>query len=297
MHRFMTDQRPSSTPPSGIPIDFYRDELIRHQCCLRRQREYYSELAYRSPSGRWRGCCRGSISCADRRTPPQVMGHLLRQFDIVTNLSAWSDPKTGELTVDLARFRRDLPAIFRAALDRSSASALLESALHRPDVRRFLARPLRVLSIGKAASHLAVAFDRLCPGAAVGRAGRRHPPRGCAAVGGHLDRVESPRAGRPERGCGRAGAGERARAAARARAARPAVGRRVGARGAAGGGHHARGQAGGDAAAARGRRRHPRSERGSQAPVGRQGRAARGGRRGPRARARDLGRRRATTSA
>jgi hypothetical protein len=24
---------------------------------------------------------------------PQVMGHLLRQFDIVTNLSAWSDPK------------------------------------------------------------------------------------------------------------------------------------------------------------------------------------------------------------
>jgi hydroxypyruvate reductase len=74
-------------------------------------------------------------------------------------------PETGELTVDLARFRRDLPAIFRAALDRSSAAALLESALHRPDVRRFLARKLRLLSIGKAAAHLAAAFDRLCPGA------------------------------------------------------------------------------------------------------------------------------------
>lgn len=32
---------------------------------------------------------------------------------------------------------------------------------------RFLTRPLHVLCIGKAASHLAVAFDRLCPGAAV----------------------------------------------------------------------------------------------------------------------------------
>jgi hydroxypyruvate reductase len=37
--------------------------------------------------------------------------------------------------------------------------------VHRPDVRRFLTRPLRVLSVGKAASHLAVALDRLCPGA------------------------------------------------------------------------------------------------------------------------------------
>jgi hydroxypyruvate reductase len=70
----------------------------------------------------------------------------------------------GELNSSLARFRRDLPAIFRAALDQSSAAALLESALHRPDVRPFLDRPLRVLSIGKAAAHLAAAFDRQCAG-------------------------------------------------------------------------------------------------------------------------------------
>ena len=93
MHCFVTDQRPSSTPRSGIPIDFYRDELIRHHCCLRRQREYYSEMAYRSAEqalvrllSRLESVCRSEDAA-------QVMGHLLRQFDIVTNLSAWSDPK------------------------------------------------------------------------------------------------------------------------------------------------------------------------------------------------------------
>jgi hydroxypyruvate reductase len=70
----------------------------------------------------------------------------------------------GELNSDIARFRRDLPAIFRAALGRSSAAALLESALRRPDVRGFLHRPLRLLSIGKAAAHLAAAFDRQSAG-------------------------------------------------------------------------------------------------------------------------------------
>jgi hypothetical protein len=93
MHCFVTDQRPSSTPPSGIEIDFYRDELIRHQCCLRRQREYYSERAYRSAE---QALCR-LLARLDQlcrsKDAEQVIGNLLRQLDIVTNLSAWSDPK------------------------------------------------------------------------------------------------------------------------------------------------------------------------------------------------------------
>jgi hypothetical protein len=93
MHGFVTDQRPSSKLPASIQIDFYREELIRHQCCLRRQREYYSERAYRSAEwaldrllDRLDQLCRSADA-------DQLMGHLLRQFDIVTNLSAWSDPK------------------------------------------------------------------------------------------------------------------------------------------------------------------------------------------------------------
>ena len=93
MHCFVTDQRPSSTPPSGIPIDFYREELIRHQCCLRRQREYSPSWRTGLPSRRSRGCSRELEYVCRSEDAAQVMGHLLRQFDIVTNLSAWSDPK------------------------------------------------------------------------------------------------------------------------------------------------------------------------------------------------------------
>jgi hypothetical protein len=93
MHHFVTDQRPSSALHPCIPIDFYRDELIKHQRCLRRQREYYSERAYVSAEqaltrllSRLDQLCR----CQDA---DQLMGHLLRQFDVVTNLSAWSDAR------------------------------------------------------------------------------------------------------------------------------------------------------------------------------------------------------------
>lgn len=93
MHRFVTDQRPSSALPHGLRTDFYREELIKHQHCLRRQREDHSERAYASAEqalarllGRLDQLCR----CQDA---DRVMGQLLRQFDVVTNLSAWSDPK------------------------------------------------------------------------------------------------------------------------------------------------------------------------------------------------------------
>jgi hypothetical protein len=91
MHCFVTDQRPSSTPPPGFQIDFYREELIRHQCCLRRQREYYSEPAYRSAEQALARLLTRLDQVCRSADAAQVMGHLLRQFDIVTNLSAWSD--------------------------------------------------------------------------------------------------------------------------------------------------------------------------------------------------------------
>ncbi len=68
MHRFVTDRRPSSALPQGLRIEFYREELIKHQRCLQRQREYYSERAIARPSRRWPGCSPSWISCAGRRT-------------------------------------------------------------------------------------------------------------------------------------------------------------------------------------------------------------------------------------
>jgi glycerate 2-kinase len=74
-------------------------------------------------------------------------------------------PEKGELNPHLARFRRDLPAIFQAAVDASSASELLEAAFDRFDARGFSSRRIHVLAIGKAAAHLAAAVDRQRPGA------------------------------------------------------------------------------------------------------------------------------------
>jgi hypothetical protein len=93
MHRFVTDLRPSSALHPGIQIDFYRDELIKHHHCLRRQREYYSERAYSSAEQALVRLLDHLDQVCCSKNAEQLMGRLLRQFDIVTNLSAWSDPK------------------------------------------------------------------------------------------------------------------------------------------------------------------------------------------------------------
>jgi hypothetical protein len=93
MHRFVTDQRPSSAQPRGFRIDFYREELIKHQRCLQRQREYYSERAYASAEQALTRLLSHLDQLCRSQDADRLMGHLLRQFDVVTNLSAWSDPK------------------------------------------------------------------------------------------------------------------------------------------------------------------------------------------------------------
>ena len=93
MHRFVTHQRPSSAQPHGVRSDFYREELIKHQRCLRQQREYYSERAYVSAEQALAKLLSRLDQLCQSHDADQVMGHLLRQFDLVTNLSAWSDPK------------------------------------------------------------------------------------------------------------------------------------------------------------------------------------------------------------
>jgi hypothetical protein len=93
MHRFVTDQRPTSAQPHGLRTDFYRDELIKHQRCLQRQREYYSERAYSSAEQALTRLLSKLDQLCRSNDADRVMCQLLRQFDVVTNLSAWSDPK------------------------------------------------------------------------------------------------------------------------------------------------------------------------------------------------------------
>ena len=93
MHCFVTDLRPSSTPPCSIQIDFYRDELIRHQCCLRRQREYYSEPAVASAEAALDRVIGQIEVLSAMRDADQRFSRPLRSFDALTGVSALSDPK------------------------------------------------------------------------------------------------------------------------------------------------------------------------------------------------------------
>jgi hypothetical protein len=91
----MARVRPHSVlnAPVCLPADFYRQEFLRHRELLALQKEYFSERAITDADqalalvlGRLEQLC--AQDDAD-----QLMGRLLRQFNAVTGLSGWADPK------------------------------------------------------------------------------------------------------------------------------------------------------------------------------------------------------------
>lgn len=77
---------------SSVLTDFYRAEFLRHRECLKQQREYYSERAITDADGAIARILTELEHLCAKDDAPQVMSTLLRKFDIVTNLSGWSDP-------------------------------------------------------------------------------------------------------------------------------------------------------------------------------------------------------------
>ena len=77
----------------GIRADFYREECLKHQECLRSQRETYSECTITDVEAALQHViARVEELCAEGSTDvDRVVSGLLRSFDGVTKLSAWSD--------------------------------------------------------------------------------------------------------------------------------------------------------------------------------------------------------------
>jgi len=91
MPRFVHDSRPIS---AQHPIaEFYREEFLKHQRCLQRQRPYYSESAITDVEAALSRIINKLEQLATQDNAPQLIGSLLKQFDGVTGLSSWSDPK------------------------------------------------------------------------------------------------------------------------------------------------------------------------------------------------------------
>jgi hypothetical protein len=90
MRRFLTD-RPGLTPSSPL-TEFYREEFVKHQRCLEEQREYFSTQAIANVESALVKVISQVDMLSAKGDADQVVSQLLREFDLVTRLSAWSDP-------------------------------------------------------------------------------------------------------------------------------------------------------------------------------------------------------------
>ena len=72
--------------------DFYREEFLKHRQCLAQQREYYSERAITEAEQAIARVLNELEHLCAKDDADQVISMLLRKFDVVTGLSAWSDP-------------------------------------------------------------------------------------------------------------------------------------------------------------------------------------------------------------
>jgi hypothetical protein len=91
MPRFVSNSRPIS---AQHPVaEFYREEFLKHHRCLQRQRPYYSESAITDVETALTNVLNQLEQLSTQDNAPQLVSSLLKKFDVVTGLSAWSDPK------------------------------------------------------------------------------------------------------------------------------------------------------------------------------------------------------------
>lgn len=93
LSRFLTDSRPVGEPVFYSVSTFYKEEFLKCQECLERQREYYSERAIEEVEQALLKVMGQLDLLCTKADAAQVVSKLLRQFDVVTGLSAWTDPR------------------------------------------------------------------------------------------------------------------------------------------------------------------------------------------------------------
>lgn len=87
---FLLDQ--SAPPGVGTLTDFYREEFIKHHKCLQAQREYFSAQAIDNAENALLKIIADLDRLSEQTNAEQVVSKLLKEFDVVTGLSGWSDP-------------------------------------------------------------------------------------------------------------------------------------------------------------------------------------------------------------
>jgi hypothetical protein len=93
LSRFLADSRPQCDPIFQPVSNFYREEFVKCKRCLEQQREFYSEDAIIDVERALTKVMSQLDRLCTKADADQVVSRLLRQFDVVTGLSAWSDPR------------------------------------------------------------------------------------------------------------------------------------------------------------------------------------------------------------
>lgn len=83
--------RPLYGPTCHCLADFFREEFQKHRRCLEAHREYYSEAAIAQAEAALAKILQQIDALCEREDACEVVGQLLRQFESVTRLSAFSD--------------------------------------------------------------------------------------------------------------------------------------------------------------------------------------------------------------
>lgn len=78
--------------PSSPLIEFYREEFLKHHRCLQEQREFFSAQAIHNVESVLLRIISQVDKLSTKEDANQVVAKLLREIDVVTRLSAWSDP-------------------------------------------------------------------------------------------------------------------------------------------------------------------------------------------------------------
>jgi hypothetical protein len=93
LSRVLTDLRPAADPVIYSVSNFYREEFVKCQRCLDEQREYYSETAISDVERALTRVMAQIDRLCTEADADKVVSRLLHQFDVVTGLFAWTDPR------------------------------------------------------------------------------------------------------------------------------------------------------------------------------------------------------------
>ena len=83
---------PAAAPSVSALTDFYREEFLKHHKCLQAQREYFSAQAIENAENALLKIIADLDRLTEDANAEDLVAQLLKEFDVVTGLSGWSEP-------------------------------------------------------------------------------------------------------------------------------------------------------------------------------------------------------------